>query len=132
MTTIQTATEQIAATLRSQITALGTVPNTKRIIARKSGTKPNTAKAQAEHDFADRIATRVQSVAIDDPFYQRKVLRIFLEAVISAELGANLANDVRFATLIDSVQQQMESDPELNAMIGSALTALAHSNKDNP
>lgn len=124
MSTIQTATQQIAATLRLQIATLGVTTHTEKNKSRKSTTSHKPDQKSSERDFAERIALRVQSVAIDDPLFKRKVLRIFLESVISAELGAALQNDVRFTTMIDSVQQQMESDPELSLMIESALMAL--------
>ncbi len=68
-----------------------------------------------------------QAVSSDDPLFKRKVLRIFLETVISAEFGALLQNDLRFGELIDSVQAQMESDAELNVLVDNALVPLVQS-----
>lgn len=124
MSTIHTATQQIAAALRLQIATLGVPPHAEKNKSRKPTTNQQPGQKSSERDFAERIALRVQSVAIDDPLFKRKVLRIFLESVISAELGASLQNDVRFGMMIDSVQQQMESDPELSSMVESALMAL--------
>ncbi len=129
MTAIQSATQQIAATLRLQIATLGAQSQNVRSRERNPSTKDPSAAAQPEPDFAERIALRVQGVAIDDPLFKRKVLRIFLETVISAELGVSLPNDVRFSTMIDNVQRQMESDPELSSAIEIALKTLVPTNK---
>ncbi len=129
MTNIQTATQQIAATLRLHIAALGAPSQAAKSKGRSPSTRDPSAAVQPEPDFAERIALRVQGVAIDDPLFKRKVLRIFLETVISAELGVSLLNDVRFSTMIDSVQKQMESDPELSSAIASALKTLVPASK---
>lgn len=130
MTAIQSATQQIAATLRLHIATLGAQSQNVKSRDRNPSTKGSSAAAaQPEPDFAERIALRVQGVAIDDPLFKRKVLRIFLETVISAELGVSLLNDVRFSTMIDNVQRQMESDPELSAAIEIALNTLVPANK---
>jgi len=129
MTTIQNATQQIAAALRLQITALGKAAQLAKSKARKLNAEPQSEEMQPEPDLADRIALQLQGIAANDPLFKRKVLRIFLESVISAELGVSLANDVRFATMIDSVQKQMEADAELSMMIDSALITLVQSKK---
>ena len=33
-------------------------------------------------------------------------------------------NDPRFATMVDSVQEQMESDPQISAAVGEAVRLL--------
>lgn len=129
MTTINATTQQIAATLRLHIAALGAHGQAAKSKSRSPITGDSSGTVPPEPDLAERIALRVQGVAIDDPLFQRKVLRIFLETVISAELGISLQNDVRFISMIDSVQKQMESDPELSLAIAMALKALVQSNK---
>ena len=124
MTAIQTATQQIAATLRLHIATLGAPGQAAKGKGRRSSAGDLSATVQSEPDFAERIALRVQGVAIDDPLFKRKVLRIFLETVISAELGVSLLNDGRFSTMIDSIQKQMEADPDLSSAIEIALKAL--------
>lgn len=128
MTTIQSATQQIAATLRLHISTLGAQSQAVKSRGRGPSVGDSPSTVQPEPDLAERIALRVQGVSIDDPLFKRKVLRIFLETVISAELGVSLLNDVRFNTMIDSVQKQMEADPELSSSIASALKALVPAN----
>lgn len=78
------------------------------------------------------IAMRVAAIDPDDPDRPRKAFRIFLEAVLLAELGQELANDPAFYGLVDEVQRQMESHPPLLAAIERASTALVGAVEPNP
>lgn len=126
MTSINVTSQQIAAVLRTQIAAL-VQPD--RLVKAKTGhaSSLKSNKKSTTQDFAERMALRVQGLSLDDPLFKKKVMRIFLESVISAELGEALPNDVRFSTMIDSVQRQMEADPELSTMIRLAFNGLLHS-----
>ena len=75
-------------------------------------------------DVGALISRRVDAVRADDPQRERKVFRAFLEATLLAELGGSLVNDPRFATMVDSVQEQMESDPQISAAVGEAVRLL--------
>lgn len=59
------------------------------------------------------LASRVSVIHKDDPDRERKALRVFLEAVLLDEFGAGLADDPRFQEMLDHVQEQFASDPEL-------------------
>jgi hypothetical protein len=132
MSTIQTATQQIAAALRLQMAALGTAQKATKGPSHKSNSKrPRSSGATHEPDIAERIAVRLQAVSSDDPLFKRKILRIFLESVITAEFGASLQNDPRFGALIDGVQAHMESDQELSALIDKTLVPLMRSGHAN-
>jgi len=76
-----------------------------------------------QKDIASLIASRV-SIIPRRPQREHKAFKIFLESVLIAELGDALANDPAFYTMVDAVQQQMESDPELAVAIRSATKLL--------
>ncbi|WP_157057099.1 hypothetical protein [Herbaspirillum autotrophicum] len=77
-----------------------------------------------QKDIASLIASRVSIIDPDDPQRERKAFKVFLESVLIAELGDTLANDPAFYTMVEAVQQQMESDPELAKAIRSATKLL--------
>ncbi len=49
---------------------------------------------------------------------------MFLETVILSELGQALASDPSFQVMLDHVQQQMESDPDLAKAASEAAQFL--------
>lgn len=71
------------------------------------------------HIGADLTAQRIGAIAATDPHRTRKAVRIYLEAELAREFGAGLVNDPMFTQLVDSVQAQMQEDPEL-------ATAMQH------
>jgi hypothetical protein len=119
MTSIN-ATAQIAALIRSQVASL-----------RKPSSGSTATKSQAkqgklheERDIAGLIAQRVLVIDPDDPQRERKAFRIFLESVLLAELGGDLISDPGFYQMVEDVQLQMESDPELALAISQAAKLL--------
>lgn len=70
------------------------------------------------------VTRRIQAVDRDDPMRQRKVLRIFVESVLSAAFGQHLLNDPAFAGCVDAVQRRMEADPELSMAMSEAAMLL--------
>ena len=100
---------QLAALIRVQVAALR---------KRQGGGAPASrtgapAPAPAGDDLAAVVAQRIRAIPADDPQRERKAFRLFLETVLLSELGPSLANDPSFAVMVDHVQQQMESDPQL-------------------
>jgi hypothetical protein len=125
MTSIN-ASAQIAALIRSQVASL----------RKPSG--PATAKKQTkqgqlqeERDIAGLIAQRVLVIDPNDPQRERKAFRIFLESVLLAELGDELINDPAFYQMVEDVQLQMESDPELASAISQAARLLLAPQKNS-
>ena len=70
------------------------------------------------------LANRILVIAPDDPQRHRKAFRAFLEAVLLAELGESLINDAAFYQMVDDIQQQMESDPQLAKALSDAGAML--------
>jgi hypothetical protein len=111
---------QLAALIRVQVASL------RRQQAAASGRPDAPAKtALAENgDLAAQVATRIRSLRGDDPQRERKAFRMFLETVLLSELGPELVGDPQFQKMVDHVQQQMESDPELAKATREAAVLL--------
>jgi hypothetical protein len=73
------------------------------------------------------VAERIRSIKPGEPQRERKALRVFLETVLLSELGQGLVNDPAFASMVDHVQSQIESDPDLAASARDATQILLKS-----
>ncbi|MYM28563.1 hypothetical protein GTP58_09530 [Duganella sp. CY15W] len=92
-----------------------------------SGRRPaaGTAAARyAQENLAALIGTRVQQIGRDDPQRGRKAFRVFLEAVLLAQLGEGLVNDPRFFQMVNDIQLAMEADPGCGALVARAIEQL--------
>jgi hypothetical protein len=121
MTTLDPA-GRLAAVMRTQVATL------RRKLPPKQGARaqPTTNKSAArqEADFAALVAQRVQALDPHDPALEDKAVRIYLESVILAELGANLASDPAFATMMDDIHRQMAKEPQLARALADAASIL--------
>lgn len=91
-----------------------------------SKTKAPTARRgrPGAEDLATALARRIAAIDKSDPDRRRKAFRVFLESVMLDEWGAQLINDPAFHQLVDTVQAQMETSPELRAMMSEAADRL--------
>lgn len=96
-------------------------------VARQSapGAKPPGRPAAAPGegapaDLQGLVLRRVLAIDPGDPDRQRKAFRIFLESVLTDELGVDLINDPAFHRVVDTVQQTMEQDAALLPAIEKA------------
>ncbi len=80
--------------------------------------------ATSSQDLTATVIGRVAHIDRNDPDRERKALRIFLEAVLLAELGAGLAEDPRFQDMLDHVQRQFTEDAELSLAASEAARHL--------
>lgn len=126
MTPLQIQVQQMASVLRAQLVSLRAPALAVRTAGEKQSRSTRSEKqtTSAPQDLADVLTQRIQQIANDDPLFKRKVFKIFLESVISAEFGGTLHNDPRFGAMIDSVQMQMQADPPLDAMMDQMVEAL--------
>ena len=119
MTSVQNV-QQIVAVIRRQLAAGAP--------ARAAGTPGGPARgakaAGGSGDLLTLVARRVAAIDRTDPDRGRKAFRVFLESVLLAELDESLINDPQFYRVVDQVQQQMESDPEIAASISAAVEQL--------
>jgi hypothetical protein len=128
MTPIHSSIQQVASVLRTQLTSLRAPIQKGKKGDQKQGPLSTNAPddAAAPQDLAGVLAERVQQIPVDDPKYKRKVFRVFLDSIFTAEFGDSFATDLRFGEMIESVQQQMEVDPTLNAMVDEAVASLTN------
>ena len=70
-------------------------------------------------------ASRIQALSLGDPQRRSKALRVVLETVLLQELGANVANDLRFSDLVSAVQRDMQADSQIAAAADALADALA-------
>jgi uncharacterized membrane-anchored protein YjiN (DUF445 family) len=105
--------------LRSQVAALRERGGT----ARRSSV--SAAGAASARDAASIAADRVRALSPDDPQRKETALRVFLESVLLQELGTELANDPSFPEMLQSVQAQMRSDPQISAAADELTEMLA-------
>lgn len=91
---------------------------------KRSGAKPPEREDAPGMSLGEQIRRRAAVIDPDDPHRRRRVLRVMLEACLSAEWGDAMAADPAFQTLVDRVQQQIESDPSLDAIVDDALASL--------
>lgn len=74
--------------------------------------------------LAQSVARKIAAIDRDDPDRQRKAFRAFLESVLVAEWGDSLVHEPGFHQMVDSIQDQMEREPSLAAMIKQAAELL--------
>jgi hypothetical protein len=104
-------THQLAALIRVQIASLRRRQEAKTGLPARTATLASTPAGTP--DLAVAVAQRIRSINTNDPQRERKAFRMFLETVLLSELGQQLVGDPAFALMVDHVQSQMESDPDL-------------------
>lgn len=82
-----------------------------------------SAKPNIEQ-FERRLTERLQGLNLEDEARYRKGTRIFLEAVLTWELGEDLIQDARFADMVEHVETQMRSQPEISAKLDRLLDQM--------
>lgn len=124
-------TSELTALIRLQLSARNDAarkspPNSKQAsnTERKNAEPVPLREKSATTSLDSLVAQRVAALTHDDPHRRRKVFRIFLESVLTMEFGTQLIGDSGFDQLVEQVLVQMESDPELSAMIDAATQAL--------
>lgn len=116
------ANGQLTALIQRQLAALKHSPRPGGM-ATSSQSQGSGAEAAAQ-DLAGLISRRVRSIDPDDPERGRKAFRVFLECVLSTELGKDLINDAAFYQMVDHIQIQMETDPQLGPAVREAASLL--------
>jgi len=113
---------QLAALIRVQVASL----RRRHAVKAPAGQQqPVVSGVAGTPDLASLVAQRIRSIATDDPTREKKAARVFLETVLLSELGPELLSDPAFSTMVDHVQAQMESDPDLaKASIDAARLLL--------
>ncbi|PRC93924.1 hypothetical protein [Solimicrobium silvestre] len=121
--------QQIVAVIRQQMTdpirTMSTsVPMSAPGVVRKgAGTRSQTTKVK-QGGLSKMIGHRVNALQVTDPERGRKAFRIFLESVLINELGEDLINDPSFYQMVDDIQVQMESNPDIAKAMREATDQL--------
>ena len=113
--------------MRVQIASLRQQRNTGQPLPHKSAAAPANDRKSGATDLASVAAERIRGIQPDDPQKSQKAIRIFLESVLLAELGPALISDPEFARMVDHVQQQLDSSPELALATQQAADLLLKS-----
>jgi hypothetical protein len=123
VTTID-STSRFLAQIRSRVAAVARQSS----IGRKTADGAAIAgKESPPRDVQGLILRRVLAIGLDDPDRRRKAFRIFLESVLSDELGRELINDPAFHRIVDDVQTTMERDAALRPALEKAGEFLLES-----
>jgi hypothetical protein len=117
-----TSISQLVSVIRTQLADRVEVNSTKQRATLNQSSSKSRTNVQGNLDSV--IGQRIRSISRDDPKRGRKAFRIFLEVILLSHFGEHLINDSKFYQLIDEVQNSMEADPELHAIVDSAIEHL--------
>ena len=117
---IITGLDQIVALARRRLTE--NAKRTGRLDATAGPRTPAGARATRQ-DLYRSIGERLRPL---DParWDEVRARRIFVEAVLTAEFGDELAGDAAFADVIADVSRSMESDPVMNEKLQALLKQM--------
>ena len=121
MSTAIGSVAQLVAVIRSQLAPrVEMSPSKVRTGARRTA----AAEGDKARQLASMLAQRMRSIARDDPQRGKKAFRVFLESILLSHFGQQMINDPQFYQLVDRVQQTMEDDPQLTALVEKAIAHL--------
>jgi hypothetical protein len=80
-----------------------------------------TAAALGETTLRTQIRARLTRIGLNDPRLAREV---FVETVLTTELGENLARDPGFTDMVKLVAEHIEADARLGDRLNSLLRSL--------
>jgi len=115
---------QVLAILRRQMSDRSAKAGPQSMLTRAATTE-NAAAAQELRDVQKKIQLRIRALDADDERRHSKAVRIFLEGVLRREFGDTMINDPAFYSLIDDVQEAMESDPGTNESLRGLIRRLS-------
>jgi hypothetical protein len=91
-----------------------------------AGSKPVSA-----WDMQSYIDGQIGAVNFNDPSERKKIFKIFLSATLLREFGPALANDPKFSSVVDSVDDAMSGDDELRVALTKLVDQLVMQHKKN-
>ena len=119
---------QFAAQTGAAERRIGARTDTSASISPQPGATSKTISK--EELLRQSIAARVGALSPDDPQRQRKAFRIFLESILTQELGRVRIDEHRFNRMVDEVLERMEADESLSAAMLEAGGLLLGSGVD--
>ena len=117
--------QQILAQIRSTLASKADSQKTSRTAGRAAAVRgaPVGARPTVE-ELKAQISGGLAATDPASPEGRQQARRVFLESVLLAEFGVDLANDPRFAEIVSGVQETFEHDPELLEGLDAVLNEL--------
>lgn len=75
-----------------------------------------------EEPLAELLSRRVSDLRAAGLSDRRTLTRVLMEQVLLAEFGRDLMNDANFQRIVDDVQEGLEDDPELDALLSELIS----------
>lgn len=100
--------------------------------AGKIGSQRSTAttaktNTPAPKELRALIQERIKGLSSNEPQYQHKAKRLFLESVMIWEFGSDIARDQRFGEMLQTIQETLESSPDTQQSLDKLLQQLTAS-----
>jgi hypothetical protein len=115
---------QLVASIRGQLAGQRAATPGKPVSREKTTTARNTGNAENGASLDQLIAGRIRQIERDAPNRGKKAFRVFLEAVLLAELGEQLMHDPGFYNILDDVQNALTAHPATQKMVEQATAQL--------
>jgi hypothetical protein len=112
----------LAAVLRSQRS--GGPQDLAKAKGRSAARARNTEAGQAMPGAVESLGPRLLALAPQDPARRHKALRMFIEATLLDDLGAENAADPEFQHIVDRATRTIEEEPELRPLLDEAMEEL--------
>lgn len=96
-----------------------------QVKGRSTSPKRGAATSGKPRDLAETIGMRVAALQPDDPQYQRRVLRVIVEAALLDELGEGLINAPKFQGIVELVVGELEASSLMSRDIAAVMSQLS-------
>lgn len=95
-----------------------------QVKGRSTSPKRGAGTTGKPRDLAETIGTRVAALQPDDPHYQKRVLRLIVEAALLDELGQGLINAPKFQGIVELVVGELEASTLMSQDIAAVMKQL--------
>jgi hypothetical protein len=90
----------------------------------KSGVQARVAGRAGVTELRTRLHERLRKLDRADPRHLHKAKRVFLETVLAQEFGNDLLLDRRLEDMLDSIQETISANAELDARFNALLEEI--------
>jgi hypothetical protein len=116
---------QMMEVLRREMAESAARAETGKAQTSKSGTQPQVAAKQGMQELRSRLHERLRTLDPADPRRLHKARRVFFETVLAQEFGNDLLLDSRLDDMLDSIQETISSNSELDARFNALLEEIS-------
>lgn len=95
--------------------------------SQRSAAHATKTNAPAPKELRALIQERIKGLSSNEPQYQHKAKRLFLESVMIWEFGSDIARDQRFGEMLQTIQETLESSPDTQQSLDKLLQQLTAS-----